>query len=111
MRETLELPPLEGNIHTPCPIPVFSVVYKICKLKFHSKHCFYYSYLDESFSFNINSTYVCLYGVFRPTREFFTHSEKSPLPLGLQILTYARHSWPLSSEGSLACHTYCDMGR
>ena len=20
------------------------------------------------------------------------------------------HSWPLSSEGSLACHTYCDMG-
>ena len=28
----------------------------------------------------------------------------------LQILTYARHSWPLSSEGSLACHTYCDTG-
>ena len=27
---------------------------------------------------------------------------------GLQILTYAGHSWPLSSEGSLACHTYCD---
>ena len=24
---------------------------------------------------------------------------------GLQILTYARHLWPLSSEGSLACHT------
>ena len=22
----------------------------------------------------------------------------------LQILTYARHSWPLSSEGSLLCH-------
>ena len=29
---------------------------------------------------------------------------------GLQILTYARHLWPLSSEGSLACHTYCDTG-
>ena len=29
---------------------------------------------------------------------------------GLGILTYARHSWPLSSEGSLACHTYCDTG-
>ena len=26
----------------------------------------------------------------------------------LQILTYGRHSWPFSSEGSLACHTYCD---
>ena len=25
-------------------------------------------------------------------------------------LTYAGHSWPLSSEGSLACHTFCDKG-
>ena len=30
---------------------------------------------------------------------------------GVQILTYARHSWSLSSEGSLVCHTYCDTGR
>ena len=29
---------------------------------------------------------------------------------GLQILTYARHSWPLSNEGSLICHTHCDTG-
>ena len=28
----------------------------------------------------------------------------------LQILAYARHSWPLSIDGSLACHTYCDTG-
>ena len=28
----------------------------------------------------------------------------------LQILTYARHSWPLSKEGSLTCHIYCDLG-
>ena len=34
------------------------------------------------------------------------HSERSPL----QILTYARHLWPLSSEGSLACHSYYDTG-
>ena len=27
-----------------------------------------------------------------------------------QILTYTRHSWPLSSEGSLVCYTYCDTG-
>ena len=27
---------------------------------------------------------------------------------GLQIFTYARHLWPLSSEVLLACHTYCD---
>ena len=30
---------------------------------------------------------------------------------GLQILTYTRHCWPLSSEGSLSCHTYCDTGQ
>ena len=28
----------------------------------------------------------------------------------LQILTYDRHSCPLSSEGSLACQTYCETG-
>ena len=50
----------------------------------------------------------CLFGVNGPIREFFTHVETSPLPV--QIMTYARHSWTLSSEGSLACHTYCDRG-
>ena len=29
---------------------------------------------------------------------------------GLQMLIYARHLWPLSSEGSLACYTYCVTG-
>ena len=28
----------------------------------------------------------------------------------LHIWTYARHSWPMSSEGSLASNTYCDTG-
>ena len=48
--------------------------------------------------------FVCLFGCVHPTRKIFTHIETSP------FLTYARHSWPLSSEGSLACHTYCDTG-
>jgi hypothetical protein len=35
----------------------------------------------------------------------------SPLPVtGLQIWAYARRSGPLSREGSLSCHTYCDTG-
>ena len=29
---------------------------------------------------------------------------------GLQILAYTRHSWPLSNEDSLACHTNWDTG-
>ena len=28
----------------------------------------------------------------------------------LHILTFARQLLPFSSEGSLACHTYCDIG-
>ena len=40
-------------------------------------------------------------GFFRTTREFFTHIAGE----WLQILTYARHLWPLSNEGSLVCHT------
>ena len=29
---------------------------------------------------------------------------------GPQILTFTRHSRPLSSEGSLACQTFCNTG-
>ena len=38
------------------------------------------------------------------------HSRVTITGEGHQILTYTRHSWPLNSEGSLACHTYCDKG-
>ena len=30
---------------------------------------------------------------------------------GVHILTNTGHLWPLSSEGSLTCHTYCDTGQ
>jgi hypothetical protein len=37
--------------------------------------------------------------------------ETSPLPMkGCKIKAYARRSEPLSREGSLLCHTYCDTG-
>ena len=29
---------------------------------------------------------------------------------GLQFFTYARHLWPMSKGGSLACYTYCETG-
>ena len=48
-------------------------------------------------------------GVFvwvRLTREFFTHMETSPFLV--KASKYTRHTWPLNSEGSLACHTFCD---
>ena len=47
-------------------------------------------------------SHVCLFGVLRSTQEFFTHIGTSLLSLkGFVIMTYTRHSWPLSSKGSL----------
>ena len=53
--------------------------------------------------------FVCLGFSFR-SRIFHLYGDVTFASEGLQILTFARHSWPLSSEGSLACHTYCDTG-
>ena len=42
------------------------------------------------------------------SRIFHSNADVTIAGKWLQIFTYARHSWPLSSEVSLACHTYCD---
>ena len=58
---------------------------------------------------------VCLICLFvwsssSHSRIFHSYGDVTITGEGLQILTSAWHSWPLSSEVSLACHTYCDMG-
>ena len=52
---------------------------------------------------------VCL-GFTSYSRIFHSHGDITFTGEGLQILTYTRHSWPVSSEGSLACHTHYDTG-
>ena len=52
------------------------------------------------------SLFVC--GFSSNLRIFHTYGDVTITGEGLQILTYARHLWPLSREGSLACHNYCD---
>ena len=52
--------------------------------------------------------FVC--GFSSHSRIFLSYGEVTIADDGLQILTCAWHSWPLSTEGSLACHTYCDTG-
>ena len=57
---------------------------------------------------------VCLFGFFRPTREFFTHMETSLLsPLKdckfWPVLDTHGH-WYVNRKGSLTCHTYYDTG-
>ena len=48
-----------------------------------------------------------LFGVYCPNHPY---GDDTIAGEGLQIMTYARQSWPLSSEDSLTCHIYCDMG-
>ena len=55
--------------------------------------------IKGSFSF-----YTC--SVFVYMRKF--HSYITTAGEELQILIYAGHSWPLSSESSSICHTCCD---
>ena len=53
---------------------------------------------------------VCFWS-FVPLQNFFySDGNVNFTDEALQILTYNRHSRPLISEGSLACHTYCDRG-
>ena len=47
--------------------------------------------------------------VFSPIRELFTHF--GDITITAANLTFTRSSWPLSSEGSITCHTYCDTGQ
>ena len=44
------------------------------------------------------------------SRIFLSYGDVTITDEGLQILTFARYLWPLSSEGSLACQIHCDKG-
>ena len=61
--------------------------------------------------FILKKSIICLFGVFLSHWKIFhSFGDVNIAGEGLQILTYAWNLWPLSSEGSLACHTYCDTG-
>ena len=53
--------------------------------------------------------FFCL-GFFVPLENLSLIWRRHHYRWKLQNLTFARHLWPLSSEGSLACHTYFDTG-
>ena len=60
---------------------------------------------------NKHGSSICLFvcfGCFVTLENFHWYYNITIIGKGLQILNQARHSWPLSSEGSLACQTYCD---
>ena len=53
----------------------------------------------NNYWYNIRNFCVCLFGGGGPTGDFFcSYGNVTITGEGLQILTYARHVWPLSSE-------------
>ena len=59
---------------------------------------------------NVVCFFVCL--LFSShSRIFHSYGDVTITEEGLQFFSYARHSRPLNSEGSLACHTYYDTGQ
>ena len=55
---------------------------------------------------------VCLfvYGFTSHSRIFHSFGDVTITEKGCKFFTYARHSWPLRSECSLAGHIYCYTG-
>ena len=51
---------------------------------------------------------LCLYGVYRPTREFFTHLETSPLPMRAANFDLCSALMAIAQWAFFAGHTYCD---
>ena len=100
----------------------FSIIffrYSVCNVALYENPCDVYS-----ISCNVYAIPCCIFNIllhvcsiscvcfefFVPLENFHSFGEVTIAVEGLQILTFARHFWPLSSEGSSAFHTYCDTG-
>ena len=57
-----------------------------------------------------HSPFLFSWGFSSHSRIFHSYGDVTIADEGLKNLTFARHSWLLSSEGSLVCHTDCDTG-
>ena len=60
--------------------------------------------LKFHFAGRSKQSFFFLFRIFAPLENLSLTWNRQKAP----ILSYTRHSWQLSSEGSLACHTYCD---
>ena len=86
----------------------------------HRRNCIIYSpnqrIRETTFNsgedlYKIHEILVCLFfgGGLSHLRISHLYGDVPITSEGRQILTYAQHSWQLSSEGSHGYHTYCDM--
>ena len=69
--------------------------------------------LGAQFKFILKNKHIYVFfllvlGISSHSRDFHSHRDVTITGEVLRILTCARHLSPLSSEGSLACNTYCN---
>ena len=78
------------------------------ELKIHNSHVSDIIQIDAGVKDGriLSYTFICLF----VSLDNFSHGDVTMTFEGLQIFTYTRHLWPLGSDGSLACHIYCDTG-
>ena len=66
--------------------------------------------LKIGFFFWEDHFYLFVYSFSSHSRILHSFGDVTINGEGMQILTYALHLWSLSSDASLACHTYYDTG-
>ena len=110
------------NIFLACyPTTFFGLSYSInprvflvkrFKVKHRHPKIWIYQYSQNAFKLMDEYLFVCLFvwGFSSHSRIFHSYGDVTIASEWLQILNCAWHSWPSSSEGSLARHTYCDEG-
>ena len=69
-----------------------------------------FKFKNIQISASLKKLFVCFFVFFVPLSSFHSFGDITIAGEGLQILIHARHLWPLTTEGSLACHTYNDTG-
>ena len=78
---------------------VWNCLYRICSFIFLS--VFHFSFFIACLPFGVFSSHTII---------FHSYGDGIIAGEGLQILTYSRHTWSFSSEGSLAWNTYYYTG-
>ena len=78
-----------------------------------SKNIMHYKLFKARSCYFLNkfTFFLLFFGFFVPRGNFTLIWRPPVADKGQQILSHARNSWPLSREGSLTCHTYCDTGQ
>ena len=92
----------------------YHIIEKHNSVQFKTTMCGSNGFVWKSTNKSLSTFFVSLFvwGCSSHLRIFHSYWDVTIFVEGLQILTYmyAQQSWPLCSEGSLACNIYCDTG-